>query len=731
MALVQGARVVRLLRRLSTSRPAGEEHAAEAEALARTMKVRHPRFVVVPGKGSPLFWSAGRPLIALPEDLVNSLDLSQVRSVLAHELAHLKRRDHWVRWLELAACCVWWWNPLFWFVRGQLHEAAELSCDAWVLNVLPEERRTYAQTLVTVSEWVSRRALPGAALGMGAGVRLVFERRLKMILRERVPHRVTVPVLLCVCLIGLAALPGWSQDKPKPPAEPASPVAETKDTDTPALPAPVLPAPAEEKEPVDPELAAALQSPVSIEFENEHVTNILGFISEYVGINIAVDYRVVKPPAGKGTEPASPLPSDGYSVNPIIPAINLRDIALQDALRAMLTAMDLDFRAEPGFIWVSTPERIKGERFPEPELPPEAKDSEIAKALESPVSIDFTEEHVANVLQFISDYVGINIAVDYRAVPPPKRASEDAAEEDLTAAKEYAITGIVHHVRMEDIALKQALKALLRPSGLYYKVEPGYIWVSTPERLGMERFAEGPWLPADRVAAPPQELPMPSRNTTESLKKKISLEFADAHISQIVEGLGRDCGINIVVDNRVVAPVNASAASGQYVTDGMIVSIKLHDVSLKEALQALTKPLGLAYGVQESFVWITTPLKLRTESFEKIETRYYDLGATRSEEIDPLMQQLGRLMPPVFDPKTEQELSYLRYEPEKNRLAVRNVPANLAVVEDFLDALDQLEQSPQDASVSRRLSSSPPKQGGLRAPSAERNGWREWFATLW
>ena len=36
------------------------------------------------------------------------------RAVLAHELAHLRRRDHWVRRLEMVAAVFHWWNPLFW-----------------------------------------------------------------------------------------------------------------------------------------------------------------------------------------------------------------------------------------------------------------------------------------------------------------------------------------------------------------------------------------------------------------------------------------------------------------------------------------------------------------------------------------------------------------------------------------------------------------------------------------
>ena len=51
---------------------------------------------------------------------------------MVHELAHVKRLDHVVGWFELVAAIVWWWNPLFWYVRTQVRRNAELACDSWV-----------------------------------------------------------------------------------------------------------------------------------------------------------------------------------------------------------------------------------------------------------------------------------------------------------------------------------------------------------------------------------------------------------------------------------------------------------------------------------------------------------------------------------------------------------------------------------------------------------------------
>src|SRR6185295_2090146 len=110
---------------------------------------------------------------------------------------------------ELIAACVWWFNPLFWYVRHQLRNNAELACDAWVVATLPAGRRAYAEALIEVSQ-LSPLATPVLALGMGHSARHTFERRLTMILRERVAYRVPLLALSGIVLLGLAALPSFS-----------------------------------------------------------------------------------------------------------------------------------------------------------------------------------------------------------------------------------------------------------------------------------------------------------------------------------------------------------------------------------------------------------------------------------------------------------------------------------------------------------------------------------------
>jgi beta-lactamase regulating signal transducer with metallopeptidase domain len=209
LGLGQVRRIDRFRRRVRGAAPAPGWLVDEAERVGGRLAVRVPEIRVLPGLGTPLLWCLGRPVMLVPDDLLRSLDRGRWPAILAHELAHLRRLDPWVRRLELLAGLVWWWNPLFWVTRRRLDFEAELACDAWVLWALPDDRLTYAESLIQISSSKSPAATPAPSLGVAGSARS-FERRLTMILGDRVACRVPAPGLLGAALLTLLALPSWT-----------------------------------------------------------------------------------------------------------------------------------------------------------------------------------------------------------------------------------------------------------------------------------------------------------------------------------------------------------------------------------------------------------------------------------------------------------------------------------------------------------------------------------------
>ncbi|MBX6316206.1 MAG: M56 family metallopeptidase, partial [Isosphaeraceae bacterium] len=117
MAGFQLIRMVRFQRRLRECRPVPGWLDQQIRELAATLRVRPPRALIMLGAGSPLLWCLGRPRLLIPEPLLRGLSAEKWRGIIAHELAHLRRGDPWVRRLELLAGLLWWWNPLYWIVR--------------------------------------------------------------------------------------------------------------------------------------------------------------------------------------------------------------------------------------------------------------------------------------------------------------------------------------------------------------------------------------------------------------------------------------------------------------------------------------------------------------------------------------------------------------------------------------------------------------------------------------
>jgi beta-lactamase regulating signal transducer with metallopeptidase domain len=187
----------------------------QAKMLADRMHVRCPTVRLVPGVVSPMLWVAGRACsLLLPENLLERLSGEQRATLLAHELAHLRRGDPWVRYLELAVLACYWWCPLVWWARSELREAEEECCDAWVLWALPGSGRAYALALVETVDFLAdaRTGLPLLASGFGHVQTL--RRRLTMIMRGTTPRALTASgaiTVLAVAALLLPLLPTWAQ----------------------------------------------------------------------------------------------------------------------------------------------------------------------------------------------------------------------------------------------------------------------------------------------------------------------------------------------------------------------------------------------------------------------------------------------------------------------------------------------------------------------------------------
>lgn len=135
---------LRLRRRVSVSLPV-QDHIYLCDAIS-----------------SPFILGFVKPHIYLP----SGLDEVQRQNVLAHEQAHLARRDHWWKPLGFVLLAVYWFNPVLWLAYTLLCRDIELACDERVIRTMDESAvKTYSTVLLACS--IPRKAVITCPLAFG------------------------------------------------------------------------------------------------------------------------------------------------------------------------------------------------------------------------------------------------------------------------------------------------------------------------------------------------------------------------------------------------------------------------------------------------------------------------------------------------------------------------------------------------------------------------------------
>lgn len=148
---------------------------------------------------TPFILGVFRPRIYLPSDLSEQ----DTVYVIAHEKAHLKRRDHWWKPLGFLLLTVYWFNPVIWIAYILLCRDIELACDEKVIRDMGlGSKKPYSDALISCS--VSRKTIAACTLAFGeVGVK----GRIKAVLTYKKPAfwvivlAVIVSIAAAVCFL--------------------------------------------------------------------------------------------------------------------------------------------------------------------------------------------------------------------------------------------------------------------------------------------------------------------------------------------------------------------------------------------------------------------------------------------------------------------------------------------------------------------------------------------------
>ena len=206
-----------LLRRVVRRGSPGADNVRHAvDALAQRMRVSRPvRLVESAWVRVPAVVGVLRPVILLPLAALSGLSPSQLESILAHELAHVRRHDYLVNLLQAAAETLLFYHPAVWWVSRRVREERELCCDDEAAEACGDPV-LYTRALADLE---ALRAPPAALALSARGGSLA--RRVRRLLGAEEPVRpapVAGILVACCVVVALAAARLTAADDAAPPA---------------------------------------------------------------------------------------------------------------------------------------------------------------------------------------------------------------------------------------------------------------------------------------------------------------------------------------------------------------------------------------------------------------------------------------------------------------------------------------------------------------------------------
>jgi beta-lactamase regulating signal transducer with metallopeptidase domain/outer membrane lipoprotein-sorting protein len=166
--------------------------------------------------GGPAVYGFWRKRLLLPDGLVEQLSREELRHVLHHELAHVRRRDLELNWLLAVLQILHWFNPVLWFAFARLRADRELATDELALaNTRQADRASYGETILKVLEQLTQRPVLPGLVGIGES-KAQMKERIRAIMRGGVGRRwrwVACAVAVVIASVALTSAREESQSK--------------------------------------------------------------------------------------------------------------------------------------------------------------------------------------------------------------------------------------------------------------------------------------------------------------------------------------------------------------------------------------------------------------------------------------------------------------------------------------------------------------------------------------
>jgi bla regulator protein blaR1 len=144
------------------------------------------------------------PVLLIPEGLTTTLSPDEIRSIVSHELCHLRRRDNLTAAIHMLVEGLFWFHPFTWWLGARMIEERERACDESVV-ASGNNARVYAESILKVCRFYLQSPLTCAAGVSGAD----FRKRVEVILNDELTLGISCAqkLLMVICTALAIALP--------------------------------------------------------------------------------------------------------------------------------------------------------------------------------------------------------------------------------------------------------------------------------------------------------------------------------------------------------------------------------------------------------------------------------------------------------------------------------------------------------------------------------------------
>ena len=182
----------------------------DLQDLQRIAGVKQPlRWVTGSWVKSPLTYGLLHPIVAVPQGISEEYTASQIRWILLHELAHIRRRDALVSSVQRILQILFFFHPVVWLTNWTIDQLREFACDDIALSGSEAARKDCGDVFLSVV--AQANGLPTvipATLGI-INYKTTIRRRLMRILdsKRNLQARMSMREILFLVLVFLVALP--------------------------------------------------------------------------------------------------------------------------------------------------------------------------------------------------------------------------------------------------------------------------------------------------------------------------------------------------------------------------------------------------------------------------------------------------------------------------------------------------------------------------------------------